>query len=228
MRFCQRAGAKDCSLAICADFIAVASARMALTLLAASFPVLEQKFRCLSRAFNYLCALYFSHCSPVTIPQLVVVSTRPWHGDTKIVSATLELMNSMLQDVNSATHGKASPIKNSVYTRRLLRSGWGGILARLRYPNLCVWRVFMGLDARILGRLADTYVDQGRAQHQETPCNDCSSVCAYLLLIFCSYKSKSDPGPPKLSKESTEICSSGRILGKNLSHLRYSRRNRFL
>ncbi|CAM9672191.1 unnamed protein product, partial [Ectocarpus sp. 6 AP-2014] len=66
---------------------------------------------------------------------LVVVSTRPWHGDTKIVSATLELMNSMLQDVNSATHGKASPPKNNLQVEV---GSWATETEQREYGNLLI------------------------------------------------------------------------------------------
>ncbi|CAN0301288.1 unnamed protein product [Ectocarpus sp. 12 AP-2014] len=66
---------------------------------------------------------------------LVVVSTRPWHGDTKIVSATLELMNHMLQDVNSATHGKASPPKNGLHVEV---GSWATETEQREYGNLLI------------------------------------------------------------------------------------------
>lgn len=43
-------------------------------------------------------------------PQLVVVSVRPWNGGAEGVAPTLELLNSILEDVQSPAHGKVGSI----------------------------------------------------------------------------------------------------------------------
>lgn len=55
-------------------------------------------------AHTYLPNVIFGSLARST--QLVVVSATPWHGDAEDISPTLELLDEMVADVDSPTHGK--------------------------------------------------------------------------------------------------------------------------